>query len=141
MNSLLEMPVTDSFSQALETLSAVAGVLSDPKVAGKVLGDLAAASKQARATIEQANAASKAADEKLAEHAEQIQRELAEHVEFMDGERQKFGAEKAAFEKWQVGMRKQAEDLVAAAKGEHDQAAALRRDLDSRLERLKSVAA
>lgn len=64
----------------LECVTAILAVIADPAAARKRLDEFAAASNEARAQIEQAQADSEALDAKLAEHRAVMSREKSAHA-------------------------------------------------------------
>lgn len=136
--SVLELPVSYSFSQVLETIADVAAALRDPH---SKLDDLAAASKEARELIERANAASRALDERIAEHDERIKRERAEHDDQMLTDRQVLQRKEDQFEKTRQGILDETNRLHDQARADADTNAKLKADLQSRLAAIAAAAA
>jgi hypothetical protein len=136
--SVLELPVSYSFSQVLETIADVAAALRDPH---SKLDDLAAASKEARELIERANAASRALDERIAEHDERMKTERAEHDDALLVGRQALATERATFEKTRGALLDEASKARDQARNDSEAAAQKLKELNAKLAAISQAAA
>lgn len=137
MSGLLEMP-GDAVADRLLSLTAdLVALISDKGGAQQRLKDLAKATREAEQLIEQATAASKASDERLAG----VERELAEHADAMLRDRQVLQRERDQFGKERKALLDEASKLRDQAQHDSDMAATKLKELNAKLAAISQAAA
>ena len=116
-------------------------LVSDKDGAQKRLIDLAKATTAAEQLIERANKASKASDERIAEHEARIKAELAEHEDLLLRGRQALEKERATFEKTRDALIAEASRLRDEAQHDHEAASAKLKQLNDKLSVIQAAVA
>jgi hypothetical protein len=126
---------------AFDLATAILNIVADAEGCQKRLGELRAATTEAKSALDEAAAARRALAEARAEHGRVLAADRAEHDRAMNGERNKWSSDWEAREKSIRGKEARTAELLAKAHADAAAAEKLRGDLQSKMDAIRSAAA
>ena len=129
------------FDRVLSVLGYVVAAVSDEKGAAARLSKLAKATEEHNAAAADAASAAKELAKQRAEHEKKLADDRSVFEAEMTAARKKLGADREAFDRWCVGLKREAEELKAQAQKDADAASKHRADLQARLAKVQELAA